>query len=84
MIDEVLSICSVSKYNEEWLLNSGASHHLYPHKDCFASYQTVDDGVVQWGDNPSCKNVGFGNVRIKIFDGVISWTLTDVRDMCLN
>ena len=44
MIDKVFSICSVYEYNEEWLLDSGASHHIYPHKDSFASYQTANDG----------------------------------------
>ena len=78
MIDEVLSICSVYKYNEEWLLDSGASHHVYPHKDWFASYQTVNDGIVILGDNHSCKTVGVGSVKIKMFDGVIR-TLTYVR-----
>ena len=33
MIDEVLSVCNISEYNEEWLLDSGASHHICPHKD---------------------------------------------------
>jgi hypothetical protein len=28
MIDEVLSICNVFEYYEEWLLDSGASHHI--------------------------------------------------------
>ena len=78
MIDEVLSICNVSEYNEEWLLDSGASHHICPHKDWFASYQTILDGIVFLGDNHSCNNVAVGSVKIKMFDGVIR-TLTDVR-----
>ena len=78
MIDEVLSICSVSVYNEEWLLDSGASHHVCPHKEWFSSYQTVNDGCVLLGDNSPCKTLGFGNIKIKMFDGVIR-TLTDVR-----
>ena len=78
MIDEVLSICSVSKYNEEWLLDFGASHHIYPHKDWFASYQTVSDSIVLLGDNHWCRTLGVGSVKIKMFDGFIR-TLTDVR-----
>ena len=46
MIDEVLSICSVSEYNEEWLLDSSAQHHICPHKYWFASYQTDNDGII--------------------------------------
>ena len=38
MIDEVLSVCNISECNEEWLLDSGTSHHIFPHKDCFSFY----------------------------------------------
>ena len=44
----------------------------------FASYQTINDGIVLLGDNHSCKTVGIGSVKIKMFDGVIR-TLTNVR-----
>ena len=70
MIDEVLSNCNISECNEEWLLDSGASHHICPHKDWFASYQTVNDGMVLLGDNHSCKTIGVGSVKFKIVDGV--------------
>ena len=78
MIDEVLYVCNISECNEEWLLDSGASHHICPHKDWFVSYQIVNDGIVLLGDNHSCKIVRVGSVKIKMFDGVIR-TLTDVR-----
>ena len=78
MIDEVLYVCNIFEYNEEWLLDSGASHHICPRKDWFASYQTINDGTVLLGDNHSCKTIGVGSVKIKMFDGVIR-TLTDVR-----
>ena len=78
MTDEVLSICNTYEYNEEWLLDSGALHHICPHKYWFASYQTVNDVIVLLGDNNSCKTIGVGSVKIKMFDGVIR-TLTDVR-----
>ena len=78
MVLEVFSTCNVSEYNEEWLLDSGASHHICPHKDWFASYQIVNDWIVLLGDNHSCKNFGVGSIKTKMFDGVIR-TLTDVR-----
>ena len=65
MINEVLSICRVSEYNEEWILDSGASHHVCPHKYWLASYQTINDGVVLLGDNHSFKTFGVGSVNIK-------------------
>ena len=78
MIDEVLSVCNIFEYNEEWLLDSSASHHIFPRKYWFASYQTINDGIVLLGYNHSCKTDGVGSVKIKMFDGVIR-TLTDVR-----
>jgi hypothetical protein len=55
MIDEVLSISNVSEYYEEWILDSGASHHIFPNRSWFTSYQAVDSGVVLMGNNNSCK-----------------------------
>ena len=78
MIDEVLFVYNISEYNEEWLLDSGAWHHICPHLYWFAFYQTVNDGIVLLGDNHSCKIIGVGSVKIKMFNGVIR-TLTDVR-----
>ena len=78
MIDEVSYVCNISEYNEEWLLDSGSSHHICPHKYWLYSYQTVNDGIIILGDNHSCKIVGVGSVKIKMFDGLIR-TLTDVR-----
>ena len=45
IIDEVLFACNISECNEEWLLDSGASHHICPHKDWFDSYQIINDGI---------------------------------------
>jgi hypothetical protein len=78
MIDEVLSITNVSKYYEGWFLDYGASHHIFPHKIWFTSYQAIDGGVVLMGNNNSCKTIGVGSVKIKMFNGIIR-TLIDVR-----
>ena len=61
-------------------MDYGASHHIYPHKYWFASYQIVNDGIVILWDNHSCNTVGVGSVKIKMFDGVIR-TLTYVRNV---
>jgi hypothetical protein len=78
MVDEVLSVCSISQYQEEWLLDSGASHHMCSHRSWFSSYQSIDDGVVFMGNDISCKSVGIGSIKIKMFDGIVR-TLMDVR-----
>ena len=69
MIDEVFSICSVSEYNEESLLDSGASHHICLHDDWLDFYQIFNDRIVLLWDNHSCNIVGVRSVGIKMFDG---------------
>jgi len=44
MIGEVLTICNVPQYYEECLLDYGVSHHMFPHRSWFSSYQVVDGG----------------------------------------
>ncbi|KAH9301279.1 hypothetical protein KI387_012862 [Taxus chinensis] len=55
MTDEVLSVCNVSSYHHEWLLDSGATHHMCPHRGWFSSYQPLDGSSVLLGNNVSCK-----------------------------
>jgi hypothetical protein len=78
MTDEVLSISNASHHDQHWLLDSGASNHMCLHKHWFSTYQPIDDGVVFMGNDISCKIVGIGSIRIKMYDGSIR-TLTDVR-----
>ena len=56
MIDEVLSAeklcmidetsCNVSQGVESCLLDSGASHHICPHRNWFTSYENVNGSFV--------------------------------------
>ena len=64
--------------NKEWILDSGCSYHMSPDRECFATYESFDGGVVLMGNNAACKVVGKGTVRIKMYDGIVR-TLTDVR-----
>lgn len=78
MDDDVLVAYNVSHYHHDWLLDSGASHHMYPHKSWFSSYQPLDGDDVLMGNELSCKTVGIDSIRIKMFDRVVR-TLTEVR-----
>jgi hypothetical protein len=78
MADEVLIIGVVSRYDQQWLLDSGASNHMSLHRNWFITYQSIDDGIVYMGNDISCKVVGIGSIRIKMFDGSVK-ILTDVR-----
>ncbi|KAG8498562.1 hypothetical protein CXB51_004879 [Gossypium anomalum] len=75
-----LLVASVNNYkvNEEWILDSGCTFHMSPNRDWFTTYETVFEGVVLMGNNASCKIVGVGIIKVKMFDGVFR-TLSDVR-----
>jgi hypothetical protein len=78
MIDQALSVSSNLQYQEEWHLDSGASHHMCSHRNRFISYQCVDEGVVFMGNGILCKTIGVGSIRIRMFDGIVR-ELMDVR-----
>lgn len=49
------------------------------HRNWFStSYQYIDDGVVLMGNDISCKIVGIGSIRVKMYGSTLR-TLTDVR-----
>ena len=45
-----------------WVIDSGASSHLTPKKECFSSYTTSDHGYMKMGNEHACKIVGIGKV----------------------
>jgi hypothetical protein len=71
MTNQVLSISSNLQYQEEWKLDSSASHHMCSHRNWFISYQSVDEGVVFMGNGILYKTIGVGSIRIGIFDGIV-------------
>ncbi|KAH9679155.1 hypothetical protein KPL71_026007 [Citrus sinensis] len=61
-----------------WVLDSGCSFHMCPNKNLFTNYETCDGGIVVMGNDSSCRVVGRGSIRLKMFDGMIR-ELRDVR-----
>ena len=55
----------------KWVLDSGCTYHMCPHKHLFSSYQPFEGGKVLMGNNASCKVIGIGSVRLKMSDGII-------------
>jgi hypothetical protein len=80
MVDDVLSTCDVSHQHHHCLLDSSASNHMCLNKNCFSTYQSINDGVVFIGNDFSCKIVGVGSVQIKMHDVYVR-TLTNVRNV---
>jgi hypothetical protein len=78
IVDEVLLISIGSRHDQQWLLDFGASNHMFLHRHWIITYQSIDDGVVYMGNDISSKVVGISNIRIKMFDGTVK-ILIDVR-----
>ena len=51
---------------------------MTPNKDWFHTYRSINSSSIIMGKDASCKVVGIGNIKIKMFDGVVT-TLCDVR-----
>jgi hypothetical protein len=52
----------VSNYSVDWILDSGASHHVTPINDNFVAYSYDDYGKVHLRNNHFCNNVGLGDI----------------------
>ena len=76
---DMLSVTSNSKHPvDSWILDLGCSFHVTPNKDWFDTYRSVNSGIVTMSNGAHCKITDIGNIRIKMFDGVVR-TLCDVR-----
>lgn len=58
-------------FTDGWILDSSCSYHMSPHRDWFDTYRTVNSRSILMGNHASCKVVGIGTIRIKMFDGVV-------------
>ena len=70
----------------DWILDSGASHHVTPSKDNFVTYNPSDYGRVHLGNNHFCKIVGVGDVQIRTKDGqdILLKQVRHILGMCMN
>ncbi|KAF7147414.1 hypothetical protein RHSIM_Rhsim03G0207400 [Rhododendron simsii] len=56
---------------DEWILDSGCTMHVCSKKEFFDTFQEKDGGSLFLGDGTPCEIRGFGNVKIKMFDGAV-------------
>jgi hypothetical protein len=71
---DMLSVASNSEHPmDSWILDLTCLFHVTPNKDC-------QNGIVTIGNSAHCKIIGIGNIRIKMFDGVVKM-LCDVRHL---
>ena len=77
----MLSISSSRDHlTDSLIMDSACSYHLMPNKDWFDTYRLVDYGYLLMGNDASCRVVGMGNMKVKMFVGVIR-TLCHVRSI---
>lgn len=63
---------------DSWILDLAFFYCFCPDTDLLASYKACNVGSVFMGNNSTCKIVGVGTIRIKMYDGVVR-TLIGVR-----
>ena len=75
----MLSVSSCQDHlMDSWIMDSECSYHMTHNKDWFDTYRLVNSGSIMMGNDASCRVVRMGNIRLKMFDGVIRM-LCDVR-----
>ena len=64
--------------SNEWILDTGCTYHMCPHKEWFFNFEALEGGVVFMGNDNSCKTLGIGSIQLKNDDGSTR-VLTEVR-----
>lgn len=62
---------STYAHHEAWLVNSGVSLHMTPHKELFCKNESYDCGDIFLGDDSISRIIGWGKVKLKFMDGRI-------------
>jgi hypothetical protein len=69
--DVYLTSTSTHTDRDVWLIDSGASYHMTPHREWFSEYEKYDGGDVFLGDDSTTKILGHGRVKLLLKDGRI-------------
>src|SRR6266481_4817216 len=67
--NESVGVALYSSWRERWLVDSGATHHMTPHRSDFVNY-TACGGSVRVGDVATTSQVGVGSVVFHTSQGV--------------
>lgn len=76
--DDQHLLASMGTAMHTWLIDSGASFHVTPHREWFMTYMAGDMGPVFLGDDHELRIAGIGDIDLQIGHGRI-FTLHDVR-----
>ena len=64
--DFCLSGHSSTSRSDEWIMDSGCTYHMCPHREWFFNFEELNGGVVYMGNNDSCHTAGIGSIRLKM------------------
>lgn len=79
IVSEWVGACTSTTFKEgEWVIDSGASFHVTPHKEFFSSYTAGNYGHVRMGNKDTAEIVGKGDIRLEMSTGC-SLLLKEVR-----
>ena len=62
---------------DEWILDSGCTYHMCPHKELFFKFEKVDGGVIYMGSGDVSYITRMGSIRQRNHNGSIR-VLTDI------
>ena len=62
----------------EWIIDSGASFHVTPHREWFTTYDASRKGKVRLGNDYACEIVAVGDVQLKFQSGA-AFTLKNMQ-----
>jgi hypothetical protein len=81
-----LASSSTYVYHEEWLVDSGASFHMNPHREWFCEYERYDGGNVFLGDESTTRIIGRGKVKLRLIYGRIRTlpSVPHIRRLAIN
>jgi hypothetical protein len=70
-----LDYSSMHVDNEAWLVESGASFHMTPHREWFCEYEKYDGGDIFLEDDSIAKIIGQGKFKLKLMDDGLEHSL---------
>ena len=62
---------------QDWIMDSGASFYVTPHREWFIRYDAKRTGRVRLGNNFACDIKGIGNIKLKFQSGA-TFLLKDI------
>jgi hypothetical protein len=70
-----LASSSTHVAHEAWLVESGASFHMTPHREWLCEYERYDGGNYFLGDDSTTIIIGRGKFKLRLIDGRIKKSL---------